>query len=316
MAKFNIFVHLQAYADQNVSNNPSKNYFKWSAENQGISSDKPESLQIELAPGETRSLFNGSRSLAHDGTTEYDLTLKPGTSNTYVLEASDGTLPNFRAARTTGADATTEITITKNGSVLTFASTGGTPLDLIVGSVQVGDTVSLGTVFNQANRGQFSVIAVTATSFSVENAGGQAEGPITLGASFGVEIEIFSALGVQKGDKLRISGGFSPASLSTYDVTDVYANRLEFYSTKVLPNQSSVLTNAVAAYFSSKQLIYIETTGKIDLTINGAAAGDVESFVGASPPAPGMYLRKSTMWSASITNTGLSPVSVYVAAIE
>jgi hypothetical protein len=313
MSKFNLLVHIQAYEDSNPSNNPSRNYVKWLREMQGISGDKPQSLEFSLAPGESKSLFNGSRTLAHGGTTEYSIDLKAGTTNTYILSNPAGQAPNFRTPRTVLADNTTEITVTQNGSVLSFEATNGTLPAFVAGGAVVGDTVYINGPFALNNQGYFTIISLTATKISVKNEGGQAEGPITLtGAS---DIEIFSAAGVQAGDKLVVSGGFSPVSRATYEITQVRANELEFYSSEALPAEI-VTTTALSVYYSSRQFVYLEASDKLDLTINGSAAGKVEPFIEASSKKPGLFMIKSTMWSMSVQNNGLETVTVYVTSIE
>lgn len=313
MSKFNLLVHVQAYEDSTPSNNPSRNYVKWLRELQGISGDKPQSLEFSLAPGESSNLFSGTRSLSHDGTTQYSIALKSGTSNTYILSSPAGQAPNFRAPRTTGANNTTQITVTQNGSALSFEATGGTLPNFAGGGVVVGDTVYIQGGFASNNKGYFTVLSVTATKFVVKNESGQAEGPITLTAAS--DIQIFSASGVQAGDKLMISGGFSPVSRSTYEVTQVRANELEFYSSETLPAET-VTTTSINIYYASRQFVYLEASDKLDLTINGIPAGKVEPFIEASGKKPGVFMIKSTMWSMSVQNNGLQSVVVYVTSIE
>lgn len=314
MAKLNLFVSLNSYADITPSNNPSLNLFKWARDIQALEVDKPQSTQFSLAPGETRTIFDGTRSLLQDGTTQYQLTLKSGTQNTYVLKHVGGTAPQFRVSRTTGADATTQVTVTKNGGVLTFASTAGTPFSLVLGGVQIGDDVKLGQPFSAANQGTFKVLSVTATSFSVENISGTVEGPITLGAGFADAVRIFGASGVQASDKLRISSGFSPASRSTYEITSVQDNAIEFYSTSSLPQET--VTTTVTVYSQAKRLVYAESDKKIAATINGSSQGHIEPMVSGTETKNGMMLKSEAMWSMSLTNDSLDTANIFVASVE
>ena len=205
MPNLNFLVFLNTYSDANSSNAPSLSNFKWDRELKGLPVNNPASLAFSLAPGETKTLFDGSRTLDQDGTTQYSIALKALSSNTYVLTNVSGTAPNFRTPRSPGADATTQITATANGPLRTFTSTGGTALALISGGVVVGDYVGLGNLFNQLNQGEYKILALTATSFTVENELGVAEGPNTLGAGFASQLQIYSAAGVQVGDTLIIS---------------------------------------------------------------------------------------------------------------
>lgn len=315
MSRLHLQVFLNSYEDGTISNNPSLNNFRWFREISSVAVDRPQSLSFKLAPGESRTLFDGSRTLLHDGTTQYQLSKKVGSGNTYVLKHVGGTSPQFRIARTTGADATTQVTVTANASVLTFASTGGTPFNLIVGGVIVGDEVLIGDQFSATNRGRFKIIAVTATSFSVENSSGVAEGPIILGVGFADQVRIYSASGVQNGDIIKILGGFSPASRASYEITAAQDNLIEFYSAKALP-QETVTTNSLAIYSSAKKLVYLESNKRVDLNMNGSAAGSVEPILAETVSKPGMFLRSDIIWSMGVQNSGLETAEVFVASVE
>lgn len=314
MSKLTFLVYLNAYADSSASNNPSMSNFKWTRELDSLLVQNPLALSFTLAPGESRSLFSGVRNLAQDNTTEYSISLKPLTTSTYVLSAVSGTLPNFRTPRSTGADATTQITVTTNGPLVTFASTGGTALNLA--GVQVGDSVVIGSQFNPANQGTWKLIAFTTTSLTVENELASAEGPITLGSGFANQLQVFSALGVQAGDTLKISGGFSPVTQDSYQVSAVYANSVEFNAISVLPQESSIQTQAIAIYFESKQLVYLESDQNCSMNINGDAAGDIEPWIVGNATKPGVYMRKSTMFSMTVTNTSTSVANLFLASAD
>ncbi len=316
MSTFNFLVFLNAYGDANSSNAPSLNNFRWDREVKGLAVNNPNGRSFSLAPGETKTLFSGLRTLLQDGTTQYSLTLKFLTTNTYVLTNVAGTAPNFRTPRAPGADATTQITATINGPLVTFASTGGTPLNLIVGGVVAGDYVRLGNLFNQVNQGEQKILARTATSFTVENEIGTAEGPITLGAGFASQLQIYSALGVQVGDTLVISGGFSPVTQDSYKVTGVGANFLEFFSADVLPLEGPITTQDIAVYDSAKQFVYLESDQHVSLNINGAAAGEIKPFVSLSSTQPGIFMRTSTQYSMSVTNNSSDSASLFLATVE
>lgn len=316
MAKLNFLVFLNSYSDPQSSNNPSLSNFKWDRESNGLSASNPQSLAFSLAPGESRVLFNGTRTLAQDNTTQYSLALKPLTSNTYVLSAVGGALPNFRAPRAPGADATTQITVTQNGPLFTFASTSGTPLNLISGGVVVGDYVRLGNLFNQANQGEQKIISLTATSFTVSNELGNAEGPITLGAGYASQLQIYSAAGVQIGDTIILSGGFSPVSQGSYKVTSVAANYLEFYSTDILPAEGPITTQAIAIYLAAKKLVYLEADKHVSMILNGVSGNEIEPFIEGQNVQPGIFMRSSTVYSLSVVNNSSDVASLFLASVE
>lgn len=314
--KLNLFIHMNAYRDSNPSNNPSLSHAKWTRDIQGISTGKASSQDFCLAPGESKIIFEGSRTLAHDLTSQYEISLKSGTTSTYVLKNTGGTAPNFRTGRTTGADATTQATFTKSGSVMTLASVAGTAFSFILGGVVAGDQVVIGSLFAASNQGKFKILSVTATSISFDNNSGAPEGPITLGAGFADQVKIFSAAGVQIGDKLRINGGFSPSTRDTYEITDVKNNEVEFFSTKSLAQESGITTNQFVIYSSAKKFLYLETDKKVDISVNGTTESAVEPFIETDGIKPGIMVRCSTVWNFTVTNNGTDIASLYVASVE
>jgi hypothetical protein len=314
MSNLNFLVYLNAYSDPSASNAPSLSNFKWTRDIPGIPVSNPISQALQLAPGESKTLFSGSRTLSGDGTTVYSLALKPLTSNTYVLSATSGTLPDFRTPRSTGADATTAITVTLNGPLATFTSTAGTPLNLA--GVQVGDFVRIGNLFNQLSQGEWQIIAKTSTSFTINNPSAAAEGPIVLTSDFANQIQIYSGAGVQVGDTLNLFGGFSPASQGTYQITAVAAEYLEFYSSEPLPSESGIMTTSIAVYSSAKSLVYIECDQNAIVTINGSQNVNMSPLIINNSSQPGMFMVHANIYSLSIQNNSLNQANVFVATVE
>lgn len=319
MSKLNLLVHLNAYQDSNPSNNPSQNNWKWQRDLQGLDISEPESKSLSLQAGQSATLFSGSVSTSADGTTEWDIALKAGTSNTYRISKSAGTSPAFRTQRSSGADATTEITVTKNASLLIFTSTGGTALDLISGGVVVGDEVRIGSLFNAANRGKFKVLSRTATSLVVEHSAGVAEGPITLGVGFADQLDVFSADGIQVGDKVDVIAGFSSVSFGTYDITDVSPDYIEIYSLSALPAESSIPNSpsALLIYRSAKGFIYVESNQKLEIQIDGSATPNgLQPMNAGTTLKPGVFMSSSSMKSVVITNLSQDVADIFYVTAE
>lgn len=317
MNKMNLLVHLNGYQDLNAGNNPSYNNFKWNRDIQGIDISEPTSKSMSLPAGQSMTLFSGSVAISADNTTTWDIALKAGTTQTYILSKASGTSPAFRSARTTGADATTEITITKNATLLTFTSTAGTALDLIVGGVQVGDDVRIPSQFSSLNQGKFKILARTATSFTIENDAGQAEGPIVLGASF-ADLSIFSATGVQVGDKVDIKAGFSSVSFGTYEITDVSPESIEIYSISPLPSESGVSNNpaAILIYNNAKSFVYIESDKTLEIDVDGSSLNKIEPMRIGSSLTPGVFMSSASMKSVTITNKSMESATIFYVTAE
>lgn len=314
MSKLSLLVHLNSYSDSVSTNSPNMNNFKWTRSLNSLTSSNPLSESISLAPGESKNIFNGTRTLNSDNTTTYSVSLKPITSNTYVIQNTSGTAPNFRTPRSIGLDATSQITVSTNGPLTIFTSTGGTLINTT--SVVIGDQVRIGSLFNVSNQGSFKIIAKSSTSITIENQIGVSEGPITLGAGFLSQFSIYSASGIQIGDSLVISSGFSSASFGTYKITDVSAESIEFYSTSILPSETGITNPGLNIYSSAKSLIYIESDKNTQVTINGSLSSSIEPFIENTTIYPGIFLLKSTVYSLSLLNNSLDTSSVFIATVE
>lgn len=304
MSKLNMLVHLNAYEDAKDTNNPNLSNFKWSRDISGLDISEPCSKSINLPAGQSLDLADGLVSLNSDATTTYDLALKAGSSNIYRISHNGGTEPEFRTKRTSGADATTEITVTKNATLVTFTSTSGTALSLISNGVQVGDEVRVGSGFSLGNQGKFKIIALTATSLTVENESGVAE-VVVLGASFDEQLNIYSSNGVQVGDKCEIIAGFSPVSFGVYDIVDVSHDYIEIYSNDSLPSESNISNNpqALSVYTNAKKFIYLETDQSIELVINESLTSHiVEPMSSGTCKKQGIFLFTGLVKSLQITN--------------
>lgn len=317
MSTFNFLVYLNAYSDRKSTNSPSRGNFKWTRDTNGLPVSDPTSLDFDLAPGETKTLVNGTRTLTQDNTTQYSIALAPFQTTLYNLSWVGGTNPTFRTSRTSGADATTQVTVTVNGTVVTFASTGGTPFNLISGGVIVGDYVTIGNTFNSLNQGQWQIISLTATSFSVVNPSGVNEGPYILGSGFANQINIYSAAGVQVGDTLQISGGFSPVTQGYYTVTAVTNNYLQFSSVGVLPAEGPITTESIAVFSNAQRFIYLESNQHVTIVVNNISGNEINPLVGSvSNTTPGIFLRTSTVYSLTVTNVSTGTAKLFFAAVE
>lgn len=315
MSKMNLLVFLNAYSDSQSTNNPNMNSFKWAREINGAVVQDPRSESIRLAAATPRNVFNGTRTLSQDGTTEYDLTIKPGTSNTYVLKHSAGTAPVFRTLRTTAVDATTEVKVEKNANLVTITRVAGPALTFVTDGVIAGDNIKLGAPFATQTQGTHVILALTEDSISFESVGAVAESSVVLGASFADIFRIFSAAGVQVADKLAIEAGFSALTRGSYDITAVQDNAIEFYSTGTLPQETGILTQ-VAVYTDGKKMIYIESNKKLQVTVNGSQVLLLQPVINQNVVTPGMLLLNASIYSLSIQNLDTTEATVFVASVE
>lgn len=312
MAKMQLINHINIYEDASITNNPAKNNVRWTNSIDGVEVSEPESRSLRIGSKQTETLFSGVVPTSVDVTTRFNLSPKPLVSGTYVLKHSAGTAPVFRVQRAIGTDATSEVTVTKSGSIMTFTASGGT-LFVTTGLV-FGDSVRIGDGFNTYNQGVFRIIGFTSTTFIVENFLGVAE-TVTLGATFADQVRVFSPTGVQIGDKVKIVSNFSEYSQDSYEITDINPEYLEFHSNKILPEELNVLSQVVV-YNSSKIFFYIECDKPCTLTIEGLSQGQVKPFVFGTKQKSGVFMRTGSMYSASIMNDSADPANILVISAE
>lgn len=316
MSLMNILTHINIYEDNSATSNPSQNNVKWSKDVQGILVNDPTSRLIKLNAGETLDLFSSNISVSSDITTTYDIFLKPNTSNTYVIKHSGGTAPVFKTLRSIGADATSEIKVKKNATLLKFESTGGALLNL--STVVIGDEVRLGEGFNASNRGKFKVLSVGADFFTVENAFGVSE-IVLLGVEFENELKIHSASGIQVGYKVDIKANFSSVSFNTYEITDVSDNYIEIYSSKALPDETDVANSPESLFFykDAKKFIYLESNKKLSIKINGSVeTNTVEPFIVGGSVKSGVFMSSSSIKKMEIENKDQEVATVFYVTAE
>jgi hypothetical protein len=306
----NLLTSIQVYKDASPTNNPTQSTANWTSNQQGIEVSEPETRNLKVASKQTEILFSGVVETDVDNTTTFDLTKKSGVSSTYILKHNDSTAPNFRADREIDVDDTSQFTVTKSGALLTFTHSGGTAPDF--SNLVFGDEVRIGIDFDVFNRGKYKLLSFTANSFTVENFVGVGE-TVTLSASD--QIIIYSADGVQIGQKVTIGAGFAGFSQGTYEITDVGVDFLEINVAKDLPEEFNVLSQPMV-YSSSKSFMYLEYDKNCTLFVNGVNVGALKPLSIGVKKAPGVFLRTGDMFSAEIRNDSLDLMSVLVISAE
>jgi hypothetical protein len=318
MSLMNILTHINIYEDNGATSNPSKNVVKWTKDVQGVEVNEPSSKNVKINAGESLDLFSNSISSSADATTTWDIALKAGTSNTYVISHNAGTAPVFKTLRSIGSDATTEVAVTKNATILKFQATDGTIWDLVGASVQVGDIVRIGDGFNALNQGKFSILTVDTDSFTVENQNGAAES-IVLGATFADQVKIHSTAGIQVGYKVDLQDGFSPVTLGAYEITDVADDYIEVYSPKALPAETGVSNDpeAMLFYKDAKKFVYIESDKKIALKVNSSSeTNTVEPIIVGGSAKNGIFLSISSIKTLEVVNKTQETANVFFVTAE
>jgi hypothetical protein len=321
MAVMNLLQSVVCYSDltiQTVNNNPFLQNANWARNYYGITVNNPASQQYTVPPNSSVTLFNGTRSLGLSNTSTVSITNTTG--STYRISDATGASAAYRTNRNIAVDQTTGWTISTNNGLVTMTSLTGTSPSL--GSVVAGDQIYIGpnTNFNVLNQGYYSIVSSTTNSLSIVNQNAIPETQ-TVGTSATVNFQVFSSAGVQTGDTLVLSAGFSPVTFGNYIVSNVASNFVEFTSTNPLPLQSSVTptSSGLIIYSSAIRVLYIEVNQNCVLQLNADTSNNnlIQPFTFDTPGVPesglkGLYLKVGSIYQATLINQSLlNPCELY-----
>lgn len=315
-----------AYGDQGATSNPQKRYFDWSVDRKYTVSN-PKSEPVTVPPGDTLSLFSGTRTTSIAANTEWTLALSPLASDRYRFTHSAGTAPALRTARVlTLGGSTVQMTANANATV----SMAGVAGDF--SAVQVGDTVLIpGTAtgdaaspFDDLNVGYWTVLAKSGGADQIELA--RPTGTTFTGKTEAVavaadaEVLAYSAAGVQVGDKVNVNAGFSSPVLGTYTVVAVTPGWFEIETSKALPVAATATPGAtgVIFYTLAKRYVRFEGDQEFVVRLNGASDNTtvVQPWTAGDPANTGTYEKVGPVWAASVVNLSSSPLNLLFSSAE
>lgn len=326
MSLLNRTSRILSYSDLQVNSNPRLRGVDWGRDFVGIPVEKDQQQKYSIDASSEIVIFNGSRTLGSDNTTELALTsLAVLDPNRYRLAwTGTGTAPAFRTDRSlTLSGGTLTLALQPNNSLVATHS-GGAVFGAVINSdivfipgVSTGDAAH----FNALNEGEWIVIAASATSLTLARDpdsvfSGASE---TTAVTANAQVQAFSPLGVQIDDTLDISSGFSPSTRKSFVVVAVTASRLEFMS--VLPLAAQTVAPgamAVAVYSAAKRYCYIESDQNVALKFNGATddGNRLEPIQAGDPQLVGVAEKWGTAFSLSIKNRSTSRAAVLVVTCE
>lgn len=312
-----------AYSDSGTSALPARKHFDWT---RTIVAEilNPNSVQRTIPVGSTYTFFNGTQSTTIDGTTAFTVTQSPLRLDLYRFTATAGAVPNFRTDRALTLTGNSVTVVVNSDLTATFNLSGGT-----WAGVTVGDTVFIpgpitgdsASPFSAANQGFWSVIAVISpTSLQVQRTG-QFNGtgevvPVTVNS----QIAAFTPGGVQVGDRVFISSGFSIQTLGFYVIEQVTPTWFEVRSTIALPLEVGKIPTATGMVFytNAKKFLRIESDQRVSVRLNGAT--DDRLWIDPVEPGdtelPGWHESYGKAYSLVIVNYSTSPAVVTVISGE
>lgn len=316
----------QAYSDTPHTATPAMKSVDWASQ-VAVAVANAKTDPYKLAPGDTLSVFNGVRSTAVDGTTQFSLALSTLSSNRYRFTATAGTAPAFRTDRGL-ALATQSVTVTVNSNQTATVSANASAFS----AVQVGDLVLIpgpstgdaATVFNALNEGAWSVLSVATDGSSVQVTRladvsfAAVTETVTVGANS--QLVAFSAAGVQVGDQVNISAGFSASVQKSYTVAAVTPSWFEIVSTAALPVSAVATPGAAGIQFYSAAKRYIRILA--DQECIPRLNGDTGNSNRVSPWTPGdralmgEFVKVGPTWSLTVQNASQSVMNLVVVSAE
>jgi hypothetical protein len=335
MAFLNLNVSIVGYEDTPPTSAPLLQDVDWTRPLRGVSVTAPGRVPVAPIPaGGSITVLNGTRTLTVDGTTAFTVTLDPLDATQYFLTWTAGTTPGFRADRglTLNGD-TLSVTPQANGSVL-FSIT-----NLVLGSfagVNVGDNVWIPGVstgdpsgpFNPINEGLWVVLSTVDSQNVIlvrppgSTLGYLAQTGVVITAN--IQLQAFSAAGVQVGDQVDISLGATLPSplINTFDVTGVTGQRLQIRSTNPLPVPSTITPTAagIVVYSQAYNFIYLEADQDCAVQANGDTSmnqrmspwvpGGACSLAPGALGKPGQYMKTGPTWELTIVNRSVNTLNV------
>lgn len=325
MATLNLIYKLTSYLDLPRNSNPLRRPFDESVSIEGLAVSKPQSVVYEIPALSSVVVFDGTRTLTMDGTTQLMLSLTSLDSTRYRLSwTGTGTAPGFRTARLVVVASGDIVTVWNSNSTLSVTSSLGS----VFGAVQVGDTVlvpgaSTGdtTLFDPLNEGEWTVLAASAATILLVRptntlGAGASE---TVAISDNLQFQVYSAASVQVGDSVVLASLFAASSRHTYEVVAITARRMEFLSQLPLAEETLIPgANSVQVYSANKNLIHIETDQELAIQLNGDTTSNcqVSPFIPGDQSFLGFLTKTGPTFSMTLVNRSTAIANVLVLTTE
>jgi hypothetical protein len=210
---------------------------------------------------------------------------------------------------------------------VTVTAGSGTPF----ASVLAGDTVFIPGVstgdtsgpFNTLNEGYWVVLSSTSTiivmsRFADSGVFNGVSEPVT--PSVNDQIQAFSSTGIQVGDTVEISAGFSFTAQHAYEILAVNPEWIEFVSTTPLGQQVGIMPGAAGMVFYKLAIRYLRIEGDQEFVIRlNADTGNsnrIEAIIPGDPDHAGWFEKWGTVWKLDIVNRTLSTLNLVILSAE
>lgn len=325
MSTLNRTSQVVVFDDLPANNTPQRRSVDWRRALQSIPVTKPQTQTIQIDALSETTVFDGTRTLTFDGTTQLALTLSDLDPSRYRLAWTGvGTAVGFRTNRNLTLSAGSITLTLQANSTVVVTHTGGA----VFGAVAVGDAVYIPGVitgdtglFNSLNEGLWTVLSAAAGSLTIA----RLPGTVFSGATEVVvltdndQFQAYSSSGVQVGDTLDISGGFSTSSRTSYKVSSVTAKTVEFISTSPLALETLIPgINSVKVYSAAKKYLMIESDQALAIKCNGSTdeTNRIEPIGSGNPNLVAFSEKWGTTYSLVLKNRTTVRANVLVISAE
>lgn len=322
MAILDLGLRVLSYRDPTQTSNPQRRSVDENVALRGIVVGTPAQYPLELAAGELRTVFDGTRTIGADATTQLALTISPLAPDRYRLTwTGTGANPALRVERALGASGQT-LTLTLNPN-LTVTITGAGPTYT---AVSVGDQVLIPGVatgdpagpFDARNVGYWDVIGATVSSLTLARPAGAATTGVTETVAVTTinQIIAMSPDRVQVHDQLAIAGGFSVNARRTYPVLAVSPRWVDVQSSVALAPETAILgANGLSVYAAARRITVLEIDQLLGVYLNGDAAEtqQVEPIPTEDGSRLGLMVLTGPVWALSVKNKSSTHAAGWIA---
>jgi hypothetical protein len=321
----NTIVSILAFADSTVSSNPRLRAVDWRRDQSGVSVDNPKSEGHTLEVGETKTIFSGIRSTSIASNSAFSLALSTLDPSKYRITYTGGTDPVLRTARSVASTGVALTLVAAANATLTMTAASN-----IFGAVVAGDEVFIPNTntgdssneFSVINSGYWVVLSAAAGALVLVRPTGQDFEAVSevVTTSTNSHLLIYSSAGVQVGDNVDITAGFSTAARKTFEVMAVTSKFIEIVSTSPLPAETGITPTVTGMIFysSTKTFLYLETSQEIAVRVNGDSTDNhrLSPLDSADAGAPGIYMRRGPTWSLVLVNRAPTAADIVVIHCE
>lgn len=206
-----------------------------------------------------------------------------------------------------------------NTIAYTTGGTAGSEVVTVTGtaiSVQIQSGVSTATQVLAAIDASSPALALISAAITGTPSNAQVApvAPTNLTGGQNVQIQFYSAAGIQAGDKISISGVFSIVTQNVYVVQDANPTTITFVSTQPIPQEGPLtyFENAITAYTESKRLVALEVDQNAVVQYNGdtGMTNKITPIKPGTKDLVGWSNKFGDTWSCTVVNTSVNPLNL------